>query len=166
MAGEEPVGDPGRLRSRPHRGPIMEKHKGTNMTWTDERIADLKRLWTAGHSTSHIGNVLGVTKNAVIGKAHRLKLPSRPSPIRRSSGPRKAKPALFPPRVPKIHRRPVFKPARPRDGAPACLWPFGDPGDADFHFCGGATVPGRPYCQEHCARAYLPPRTRKEPRAA
>ena len=135
------------------------------MAWTEAQIADLKRLWTAGHSTSQIGTILGVSKNAVIGKAHRLKLPSRPSPIRRSSGPRKAKPALFPPRVPKIHRRPVFKPARPRDGAPACLWPFGDPGDADFHFCGGETVTGRPYCPDHCARAYLP-RTRDKSQAA
>ncbi len=135
------------------------------MVWTEERIADLKRLWTAGHSTSHIGTVLGVSKNAVIGKAHRLKLPARPSPIRRSSGPSKPKPAPFPKRVPKIQRRPFFKPARPRDGAPSCLWPTGDPGDADFHFCGGKTVPGRPYCPEHCARAYLP-RTRDKSQAA
>ncbi len=50
------------------------------MAWTDAQIADLKRLWTAGQSASQIGNALGVSKNAVIGKAHRLKLPARPSP--------------------------------------------------------------------------------------
>ena len=135
------------------------------MTWTEEWITDLKRLWTAGHSTSYIGRVLGVSKNAVIGKAHRLKLSSRPSPIRHSPRFRKPKPTPFPQQVPKIQRRPAFKFARSRDGFPACLWPIGDPDDSDFHSCGGETVPGRPYCPEHCARAYLP-RTRKEPQAA
>jgi GcrA cell cycle regulator len=61
------------------------------MAWTEAKIADLKRLWTAGQSTSQIGTVLGVSKNAVIGKAHRLKLPARPSPIRHSPGPKKPK---------------------------------------------------------------------------
>ncbi len=131
------------------------------MAWTEAQIADLKRLWTAGHSTSQIGTVLGVSKNAVIGKAHRIKLPPRPSPIRHSSEPKKPKPARFPKRVPKIQRRLVFKPTRARNGAPSCLWPTGDPGDADFHFCGGKTVPGRPYCLEHCAPAYLPRRADK-----
>ncbi len=135
------------------------------MAWTEAQIADLKRLWTAGHSTSQIGTVLGVSKNAVIGKAHRIKLPPRPSPIRHSSEPKKPKPAPFPKRVPKIQRRLIFKPTRPRNGAPSCLWPIGDPGDADFHFCGGETVTGRPYCPEHCARAYLP-RTRDKSQAA
>ncbi len=125
------------------------------MTWTDERISDLIRLWDSGHSASHIGKVLGVSKNAVIGKAHRLKLPPRPSPIRRSPGPRIPKPAPMAKRTPKAPSRPVFRATRPRHGAPACLWPIGDPGDEDFHFCGGTTVPGKPYCDEHCARAYV-----------
>lgn len=128
------------------------------MAWTEAQIADLKRLWTAGQSASQIGNALGVSKNAVIGKAHRLKLPARPSPIRRGAGPKKPKPAPLPKQVRRIQPRPAFKPTRPRHGAPSCLWPIGDPGDADFHFCGGQTVAGRPYCAEHCARAYLPRR--------
>ncbi len=65
------------------------------MTWTVERIAELKQLWTAGHTTSHIGKVLGISKSAVIGKTHRLNLPSRLSHIRRSSEHRKPKPELF-----------------------------------------------------------------------
>jgi len=85
------------------------------MAWTEAQIADLKRLWTAGHSTSQIGTVLGVSKNAVIGKAHRIKLPARPSPIRHSSSPRRPK------QVRKIQPRLVFKPGRPRNGAPSCL---------------------------------------------
>jgi GcrA cell cycle regulator len=42
-----------------------------------------------------------------------------------------------------------------RGSASGCLWPIGDPGDADFHFCGAEPVPGKPYCEEHAARAYI-----------
>ncbi|GAN68844.1 GcrA family cell cycle regulator [Acetobacter orleanensis] len=54
------------------------------MEWTDETIARLKELWAEGLSTAEIGRRLSITKNAVVGKAHRLSLPPRPSPIRRS----------------------------------------------------------------------------------
>jgi GcrA cell cycle regulator len=53
------------------------------MEWADEVIIRLRELWDEGHSTAEIGRRLGVTKNAVVGKAHRLDLPARPSPIRR-----------------------------------------------------------------------------------
>jgi GcrA cell cycle regulator len=53
------------------------------MDWNDEIIARLRVLWAEGHSTAEIGRRLGVSKNAVVGKAHRLNLPARPSPIRR-----------------------------------------------------------------------------------
>ncbi len=56
------------------------------MDWTDETILRLRNLWDEGHSTAEIGRRLGVTKNAVVGKAHRLNLPARPSPIRRAAG--------------------------------------------------------------------------------
>ncbi len=55
------------------------------MEWTDEAIARLKALWAEGHSTAEIGRRMGVSKNAVVGKAHRLHLPARPSPIRRDA---------------------------------------------------------------------------------
>jgi GcrA cell cycle regulator len=53
------------------------------MEWSEETIVRLRGLWTEGHSTAEIGRRLGVSKNAVVGKAHRLDLPARPSPIRR-----------------------------------------------------------------------------------
>lgn len=53
------------------------------MEWSDEVITQLRALWAEGHSTAEIGRRLGVTKNAIVGKAHRLDLPARPSPIRR-----------------------------------------------------------------------------------
>ena len=51
--------------------------------WSDEQIEQLRALWAEGHSTAEIGRRLGVSKNAVVNKAHRLDLPARPSPIRR-----------------------------------------------------------------------------------
>ena len=56
------------------------------MAWTEDQIDQLKELWGEGLSTSEIGRKLGVTKNAVVGKAHRLGLPPRPSPIKRAVG--------------------------------------------------------------------------------
>ncbi len=53
------------------------------MDWTDDVISRLRALWTEGHSTAEIGRRMGVSKNAVVGKAHRLSLDARPSPIRR-----------------------------------------------------------------------------------
>jgi GcrA cell cycle regulator len=76
------------------------------MVWDDETIRLLRDLWTQGHSTAEIGRRLGVSKNAIVGKAHRLDLDARPSPIRRdvikpavdrpASYPRMAGPTLPP----------------------------------------------------------------------
>jgi GcrA cell cycle regulator len=64
------------------------------MEWSDETIARLKLLWAEGLSTAEIGRRMGISKNAVVGKAHRLLLASRPSPIRRESeGSRPSRPA-------------------------------------------------------------------------
>ena len=53
------------------------------MEWNEETIARLRELWAEGHSTAEIGRRMGISKNAVVGKAHRLNLDGRPSPIRR-----------------------------------------------------------------------------------
>ena len=57
------------------------------MSWTDERIATLKKMWKDGHSAADIAKKLGegVTRNAVIGKAHRMGLSGRPSPIKKKA---------------------------------------------------------------------------------
>jgi len=123
------------------------------MAWTDDLIEELKRLWNDGLSTAEIGRALNVSKNAVVGKSHRLGLKPRPSPI---AGKRDEDVA------PKKKSTPVVKqqvPERIGDvidlGPNMCRWPFGDPGDATFHFCGKQTVPSKPYCAEHCAIAYV-----------
>ncbi len=67
------------------------------MVWNEETIRHLRDLWAEGHSTAEIGRRLGVSKNAIVGKAHRLDLDARPSPIRRD-GPKPAseRPAAYP----------------------------------------------------------------------
>jgi len=187
----------------------------------------LIELWHKGHSTEEIGRRLGVTKNAVVGAAHRLDLPARPSPIRRSGEPksehrRPGRPpvprATLPPlasqapvaapstdhgwRVEPLHQKPgvgrldtagspvaprapalgsghpvvtgggdktcrVIPPAAPlpaRYGrVTGCAWPLDDwrrPGR--FVPCDAPSLPGRPYCGEHCERAYQRAPTRRE----
>ncbi len=120
------------------------------MTWTPEKITDLKRLWDEGLSTAVIGSQLDITKNSVVGKARRLGLAPRPSPIRRREVPEELK-------VVAIVAR----------GTGGCQWPFGDPGHDNFHFCGQSPiVAGKPYCAEHCARAYVRSEPRHSSRAA
>lgn len=112
--------------------------------WTDDRIAKLKKLWSEGLTTGEIGKRLGVSKNAVVGKAHRLGLKSRPSPIRRAA--KKAEPK-------KEEVKKVFTLADLT--SQTCRWPDGDPKHDNFHFCGQPVFHGKPYCLEHCAAAYV-----------
>lgn len=161
------------------------------MDWTDAAIAQLQSLWDAGHSTAEIGRRMGITKNAVVGKAHRLNLPPRPSPIRREPGPAPARverrratarPGFTPLRRPApapmsaVVAAPI--PARaavappppptavirpfPRAAQRHCCWPLGDPGTPDFRFCVAEALIGKPYCPDHAALAYVKPRDRRE----
>jgi len=111
------------------------------VVWTDDRVEELKRLWGEGLTTGEIGKALGVSKNAVVGKAHRLGLKGRPSPIKRVTQPK-------PKQEPKI--RSVIDLS-----AHTCRWPIGDPREPGFHFCGKPAIPGKPYCSEHAAVAYV-----------
>src|SRR5215470_5796202 len=142
------------------------------MEWTNERIDELRRLWGQGQTASRIAELLGgITRNAVIGKAHRLGLRGRPSPIRREEGHQPAPrmhrtapaaaiaeqltrevPAPIVEAPPPLPPLPVEAPPAPatgrvvRSGSKACSWPVGDPKQPGFHFCGEEAVPGRPYC--------------------
>ncbi len=90
------------------------------MTWTDERVAELTRLWSTGLSASEIGKILGVSKNSVVGKAHRMKLESRPSPIKQGSSgqPRRSRAA-------RARRVPLEAPFQSRPTRPSVAPPPG-----------------------------------------
>ena len=113
------------------------------MTWTDERVDVLKQLWDEGKTASQIASVLGITRNAVIGKAHRIGVSRRPSPIKR--------------------RKPGVTILELTDRM--CKWPIGDPRDNDFRFCGKQSANGLPYCQDHCLQAYQQPSSRRRDRS-
>jgi GcrA cell cycle regulator len=161
------------------------------MGWTDERVEQLKKLWAEGLSASQIASRLGeVTRNAVIGKVHRLGLSGRATTSRvKAMRPRKS--------VARVKRQRVARYAAggtARDafgGAPydftdahlpqveelvippeerayiqtlkehSCRWPIGDPQHEEFHFCGKNKLPGLPYCEFHARRAFQPMQSRR-----
>ena len=118
--------------------------------WTDERLEELKKLWAQGLSISQIGEALGVSRNAIAGKAHRMGLPKRPSPI---SKPKAEKPKVEP--VVEEQDLPLRLELRQLVWSRSkCCWPTGDPKKNGFVFCGDTVVPGKPYCLPHCKEAY------------
>ncbi|WP_409433253.1 GcrA family cell cycle regulator [Litorimonas sp. RW-G-Af-16] len=155
------------------------------MAWTEDRVATLTKLWADGLSASQIAKQLGgVTRNAVIGKVHRLGLSGRAKP----SSPRKKATAAAQPsaprtrtvRAPATPRKPrvvveIAQPEPPLEAKPLsngefatiltltdhmCKWPIGDPSKTDFRFCGRKTDPDEPYCKAHSMVAYQPSRRR------
>jgi GcrA cell cycle regulator len=142
--------------------------------WTEERIALLQKLWGQGYSASQIASQLqGVTRNAVIGKIHRLgKRPegqiTRPRPARATAHPGRRPAAVearraAPQPQPEWTDRPFRRAALLEEPGLAttatleahmCRWPIGDPDEAGFSFCGRSADGVRPYCQGHSRLAY------------
>lgn len=130
--------------------------------WTDERVTRLKELWAEGASGSVIARLFGTSRNSVIGKAHRLKLPAK---SRQSSmGPKRI-------RSRKPRRKPLTPAPTPAEDIVVpislnvslmalndsmCKWPIGDPCAEGFHFCGHKNFNGLPYCEYHSRVAYQP----------
>jgi len=147
--------------------------------WTEDRVGALKKLWLEGQSASQIAKQLGggVTRNAVIGKVHRLGLSGRAAPSQparatfRPARPRPAQPTQAPsaprrieavqPRVAAAASVPAPMPDLPGTatvmtlGAHMCKWPIGDPSSTEFSFCGRRASEGV-YCVEHARVAYQP----------
>jgi GcrA cell cycle regulator len=135
--------------------------------WTDERIEILKHDWAEGLSASQIAGKLGeVTRNAVIGKVHRLGLPGRATTSRlqasyaRMNQRRRANLRIVKPVT--ITVRPKPRPAPPSLTisdmlmiellaltAQTCKYPIGDPQDNQFGFCGRSPITGETYCEFH-----------------
>lgn len=139
------------------------------MSWTDERVALLKKLWGEGKTAAEIATTLGgVTRNAVIGKAHRLKLSNRMSPIQPTKKPKTPANTSTPPAPPLKKLRPKAADVPKGQGLSLmdlkpnmCRWPSGDPRDDDFGFCGGRCATGLPYCDEHAKVAYQAARSNR-----
>lgn len=164
------------------------------MTWNDERVDALKKLWADGLSASQIaGRLGGVTRNAVIGKVHRLGLAGRATTSRmKSHRPRvrtaqAVKRGLMRSRPTGIANSPLkslyladtepYVPPAEELVIPlnerkyiqtltesCCRWPIGDPQQPEFHFCGKKKIPGLPYCEVHARRAFQPPQARRRER--
>ena len=165
----------------------------TVLTWSDDRVEQLKKLWEAGLSASQIAAELGnVTRNAVIGKVHRLGLSGRAkTPSSAAPRPRKVRPA---PQMMRVSR-PVSRgntalahafevevevdPIAHDNVVPmsqrltllelnesTCHWPVGDPSNPEFFFCGGKSLTGLPYCAHQSRIAYQPAadRRRQQPK--
>lgn len=150
--------------------------------WTEDRVSLLTKLWGDGLSASQIAKQLtGVTRNAVIGKVHRLGLAGRAAPsrpIKTTLSVPKPKPVIAPtvrlvvpiervaqpvPALPSVPRRQTSSGVSVlalKEGM--CKWPMGDPGDSDFAFCGCVSKAGTPYCTDHAAIAYQPAAPRRK----
>ena len=148
--------------------------------WTEDRVGALKKLWLEGQSASQIAKQLGggVTRNAVIGKVHRLGLSGRAAPsqpARATFRPSRPRPAAQPTQAPSAPRRIEAVQPRPMTaqsvpavmpdlagtatvmtlGAHMCKWPIGDPSSTEFSFC-GRRASESVYCVEHARVAYQP----------
>ena len=140
VRGVHPVRVPSRLsKACPKVIATVSRRRPTSeetMSWTVERIELLKTLWEQGVSASEIAETLGdgLSRNAVIGKAHRLLLSGCPSPISRRNAPKGPSLLVLTEKM--------------------CRWPLGDPQKPGLHFCGRAVEVSVTYCPEHRAVAF------------
>ena len=140
------------------------------MSWTSEKVEKLKALWSKGHTASQIAEMLGdTTRNAVIGKAHRLNLEAR-APSKQSSLPRSRENRQIIKRSPAPMSRKAkfqsilldknFEAENPKSleelTEETCKWPIGHPNEEKFYFCGRKPEGDFPYCKLHVLYAFQP----------
>ena len=123
-----------------------------NSVWDKKNLERLKKLWDEGLPITKIGLELGVSRNSIAGKAHRLGLPKRNSPISKSGEPRKNKIASNFETSKELPLKILLREVEWSRNR--CCWPIGDPKLPGFSFCGTSIMPGRPYCEEHSNLAY------------
>ena len=143
--------------------------------WNEAREAKLKELWDKGHTASQIAEILGdTTRNAVIGKAHRLKLAGR-AQSKKTAKEKKQFVGNVSKEERYINRRARFKsllldkdfePENPKKLEELddnnCRFPVGHPDEEDFYFCGRTPVEGFSYCQLHVLYSFQPKNPKEE----
>ena len=145
------------------------------MSWTTEKVEKLKELWGKGNTASQIAEIIGgVSRNAVIGKAHRLNLSAKIKT--KNSVNSSFKNNLIPDNASqKRNRRSKFKsliiekdfePENPKHleelTETSCKWPIGHPDEKDFYFCGRTSLKDFSYCKLHLLYAYQPKGKKEE----
>ena len=145
------------------------------MSWTSEREEKLKTLWKKGHTASQIASLLGdTTRNAVIGKAHRLNLEARGISKKTTHKASKVNNNTES-RPQKLSKKARFKallldknfeqenPKKLEELTDdTCRWPIGHPPEKNFHFCGRKPLEKFPYCKLHVLYAFQPKNAKEE----
>ena len=131
---------------------MVKKNMNSKNIWDESKLKELEDLWEQGHPISKIGEILGVSRNSVAGKAHRMGLPKRNSPISKSGDPRKNQVSNVAEKNKSLPLKIMLR--NVEWSRNRCCWPIGDPKLPGFAFCGTSIIPGRPYCEEHSNLAY------------
>ena len=147
------------------------------MSWTEEKVAKLKELWGKGNTASQIAEIIGgISRNAVIGKAHRLnlsaKIKTRTATSNQSFDNATTEKNI---QTTKTGRRNKFKsliieknfePENPKQleelDENSCKWPIGHPDEKNFYFCGRSSLKDFSYCKLHLLYAYQPKGKKEE----
>ena len=143
------------------------------MSWNEEKVAKLKELWGKGNTANEIAGIIGgISRNAVIGKAHRLNLSSKIKAKvsssnqdleEKNSKQRRERKSKFQSLI--IEKD--FEPENPKKleelDESSCKWPVGHPEEEAFYFCGRSSLKDFSYCKLHLLYAYQPKGKREEP---
>ena len=146
------------------------------MSWTEEKVAKLKELWGKGNTASQIAEIIGgLSRNAVIGKAHRLNLSAKIKTRTATSNQNFDSTMEEHKNKTKKNRRARFKsliiekdfePENPKQleelDENLCKWPIGHPDEKSFYFCGRASLKDFSYCKLHLLYAYQPKGKKEE----
>jgi GcrA cell cycle regulator len=147
------------------------------MSWNDEKVAKLKELWGKGNTASQIAQIIGgISRNAVIGKAHRLNLSSKVKAKNSSlsenfqnnkEGNDSIKKQGRKSKFQSLIIEKDFEPENPKKleelDESSCKWPIGHPEEEAFYFCGRSSLKDFSYCKLHILYAYQPKGKREEP---
>jgi GcrA cell cycle regulator len=147
------------------------------MSWNEEKVEKLKELWGKGSTASQIAEIIGgISRNAVIGKAHRLNLSSKiktrnasssqsfdNSSEENSAKQKRGRKSKFQSLI--IEKD--FEPENPKKleelDESSCKWPVGHPEEKSFYFCGRSSLKDFSYCKLHLLYAYQPKGRKEEP---